>query len=77
MASAPPVVLLTCCARVRSYTEPMDSDRGIHYNPEFEIIASFGNGEVWNQDGENTGMLPYQVSYDNEVNPKYPGRDSD
>jgi hypothetical protein len=52
------------------------SDRGIHYNPEFEIIASFGNGEVWNQDGENVGMLPYQVSYDDCVDPKYPGRES-
>lgn len=58
----------------------LNASRGqeIHYNSPFEIISSFGNGTVCDGDDDlldtsNHRMLPYQVSYDDDVNPKYPG----
>lgn len=58
-------------------TKRSDFDDGVQptkYDPSFEVVSSFGNGTVCSAPGDSERMLPFQVSYDDSVNPKYPGR---
>lgn len=44
------------------------------YEPAFTVVSAFDNGTICSEPGDSEQMLPFQVSYDDSVNPKYPGR---
>lgn len=51
---------------------PADPRGGMNNHPDYDVVSTFGNGTTCDQNGNET-IMPWQVSYDDTVDPKFPG----